>query len=99
MSKKKSKIFPRERKLLDALGERLMLARKRRKMTAETLAARADITRVTLGRAEKGSPEVSVGIYFRILSVLQLEEGLNQLACDDELGRKLQDLELTKPSS
>jgi len=94
MSKKKAKIFPRERKLLEALGERLMLARKRRKMTAETTAARAGITRVTLARAEKGSPEVSMGIYFRILSVLQLENDLNRVALDDELGRKLQDLEL-----
>ena len=94
MSKKKAKIFPRERKLLEALGERLMLARKRRKMTAETVAARAGITRVTLARAEKGSPEVSMGIYFRILSVLQLENDLSHVALDDVLGRRLQDLEL-----
>ncbi len=94
MSKKKNKIFPRERKALEALGERLMLARKRRKMTAETAAARAGITRVTLARAEKGSPEVSMGIYFRILSVLRLDNDLGQVALDDELGRKLQDLEL-----
>ncbi|VAW62972.1 hypothetical protein MNBD_GAMMA10-1724 [hydrothermal vent metagenome] len=94
MSKKKARIFPRERKRLEALGERLMLARKRRKMTAETAAARAGITRVTLSRAEKGSPEVSMGIYFRILSVLQLENDLDHVALDDELGRRLQDLEL-----
>ena len=94
MSKKKAKIFPRERKILERLGERLMLARKRRKITAETAAARAGITRVTLSRAEKGSPEVSMGIYFRILSVLHLEEDLDKLANDDELGRRLQDMEL-----
>lgn len=94
MSKKKVKIFPRERKSLEAFGERLMLARKRRKMTTETAAARARITRVTLSRAEKGAPEVSLGIYFRILSVLHLEDDINKLACDDELGRSLQDLEL-----
>ena len=94
MTKKKAKIFPRERKVLDALGERLMLARKRRKMTAETAAVRAGITRVTLARAEKGSPEVSMGIYFRILSALQLENDLSLVALDDKLGRRLQDLEL-----
>ncbi|RKZ96700.1 MAG: transcriptional regulator [Gammaproteobacteria bacterium] len=94
MSKKKVKIFPRERKILESLGERLMLARKRRKMTTETVAARAGITRVTLSRAEKGSPEVSIGIYFRILSVLHLEEDIHKLASDDKLGRSLQDMEL-----
>ena len=93
MSKKKVKIFPRERKILESLGERLMLARKRRKMTTETVAARAGVTRVTLSRAEKGSPEVSIGIYFRILSVLHLEEDINKLASDDKLGRSLQDME------
>jgi len=94
MSKRKLKIFPRERLLLEAFGERLMLARKRRKITTEVAAARARITRVTLSRAEKGSPEVSLGIYFRILSVLHLQEDLNKVAIDDELGRKLQDLGL-----
>ena len=94
MSKKKVKIFPREKKILEALGERLMLARKRRKITTEIAAARAGITRVTLSRAEKGSPEVSMGIYFRIISVLHLEEDLNQLASEDKLGRSLQDQEL-----
>lgn len=94
MSKKKQKIFPGERQLLEAFGERLMLARKRRKITTEIAAARAGITRVTLNRAEKGSPEVSLGIYFRILSVLHLEDDLNKIAADDELGRQLQDLEL-----
>jgi len=94
MSKRKQLIFPRERLLLEALGERLKLARKRRKITTEVAAARARITRVTLSRAEKGSPEVSLGIYFRILSVLHLQYDLNKIAEDDKLGRALQDLEL-----
>jgi transcriptional regulator with XRE-family HTH domain len=96
MPSKKQPIFPSEKKILADFGERLRLARLRREISAETLASRASISRMTLHRAEKGSPAVSMGTYLRILAALHLENDINLLAKDDELGRRLQDLELPK---
>jgi transcriptional regulator with XRE-family HTH domain len=94
MPAKTQRLFPSSQARLAALGGRLRLARLRRRFSAATVAARAGISRVTLHRAEHGSPAVSLGTLLRILEVLMLERDLDQLAHDDELGRKLQDLEL-----
>lgn len=96
MPSKKQPIFPSERKMLADFGERLKLARLRRKISAETLAERSSVSRMTLHRAEKGSPAVSMGTYLRILAALHLQGDINLLAVDDKLGRKLQDLELNQ---
>ena len=96
MPSKKQAIFPSEKKILANFGERLRLARLRREISAETLASRASISRMTLHRAEKGSPAVSMGTYLRILAALHLTDDINLLAKDDQLGRKLQDLNLPK---
>ncbi len=94
MTKKSPKIFPREQLILDDFGERLRLARKRRKISAETASTRAGISRSTLHRAERGAPEVAMGTYFRILAVLHLTDDINKLAGDDVVGRRLQDAAL-----
>jgi transcriptional regulator with XRE-family HTH domain len=99
MPSKKQPIYPSEKKILADLGERLRLARLRRGISAEILAHRSSISRMTLHRAEKGSPAVSMGTYLRILAALHLTDDINLLARDDKLGRKLQDLELTKKRS
>lgn len=96
MPSKKQPIYPAEKKLLAEFGERLRLARLRREISAETLAERSSISRMTLHRAEKGSPAVALGTYLRILVALHLETDINLLAKDDVLGRKLQDLQLSK---
>ena len=89
--------FPSEQKLLTEFGERIRLARLRRKLAAEVVATRAGISRMTLSRAEGGAPSVTLGTYLRILSVLHLEDDLALLAADDKLGRRLQDLGLPTP--
>ena len=86
--------FLQEQLLLDSLGERLRLARLRRQLSVDTVAARAGISRMTLFRAEKGAPAVSLGTYLRILEVLRLQNDIALIAKDDELGRRLQDLKL-----
>ena len=96
MPSKKQPIFPSEKKILADFGERLRLARLRREISAETLSSRASISRMTLHRAENGSPAVSMGTYLRILAALHLTDDINLLAKDDKLGRKLQDLDLPK---
>jgi transcriptional regulator with XRE-family HTH domain len=81
-------------RLLEQLGERLKLARLRRRYSADLVAQRAGISRKTLFRVEQGDPVVALGIYARVLQVLRLEQDLGLIAVDDELGRKLQDLQL-----
>jgi transcriptional regulator with XRE-family HTH domain len=90
-------IFPSEAKLLSDFGERLRLARLRRKMSSETVAKRAGVSRMTLCKAERGAPTVTLGTYLRVLAVLGLDNDFLQLAKDDVVGRRLQDLELPTP--
>jgi transcriptional regulator with XRE-family HTH domain len=78
------------------MGENIKLARKRRKLTAVQVSERADIARSTLYLIETGNPSVAMGAYFNVLRVLGLQDDFLKLAADDELGRKLQDLELLK---
>lgn len=87
-------LFPPAIRQVGSFGERLRLARLRRRFSAATVAERAGITRSTLYRAEKGDPGVALGIYVSILRVLGLHGDLDAVARDDELGRKLQDLEM-----
>lgn len=89
-------IANQEAVLLEALGERLRLARRRRKMTAQQVAVEAGITRVTLRRVEAGEPGVLMGTYLRVLATLGLAQDLILVARDDMLGRRLQDEELTR---
>ena len=85
-------LFPTLERRLSTLGERLRLARMRRKFSAETVAKRAAVSRMTLYRIESGDPAVALGSYARVLAVLQLDPDLEKLALDDALGRRLQDL-------
>lgn len=87
-------ILPKYSSLLGKMGENIKLARKRRKLTAVQVAERADIARSTLYLVEKGEASVAMGAYFNVLRVLGLQDDFLKLASDDELGRKLQDLEL-----
>ncbi len=94
MKSKKQILFPKFQKILEQMGENIKLARKRRRLTAIQVAERANIDRTTLYHIEKGNPSVSMGAYFNVLRVLGLQDDFLLLASDDEMGRKLQDLEL-----
>ena len=88
------RLFPALATLLSSLGERLRMARLRRRLAASTVATRAGIARATLARAEHGDASVAIGTYIRVLRVLGLEHDIALVAKDDELGRRLQDLAL-----
>ena len=90
-------LLPRLCRQLTLVGENLRLARLRRRLTTETIAERAGITRKTLGRVERGDPAVAMGVYARVMQALGFVDDLSLLGRDDELGRKLQDLALTTP--
>lgn len=94
MASRKPLLMPSLKKILDELGENIKLARLRRKLSAEQVAERANISRPTLLSIEKGSSGVAMGAYAQVLFVLGLEKDLLKLAIDDELGRKLQDADL-----
>jgi len=94
MKSKKAVLLPKEKKMLSELGENLKLARRRRRLTSEQVAERANISRSTLWHVEKGSDHISIGIYLQVFSVLGLADDFKRLASDDPLGRKLQDAKL-----
>lgn len=95
MKGRKPQLLPSTTKILTELGENIKLARLRRKLSAEQVAERANISRPTLHSIEKGLPGVAMGSYVQVLFVLNLEKDLLKVAVDDTLGRKLQDAELT----
>ncbi|MGH8136796.1 MAG: helix-turn-helix domain-containing protein [Steroidobacteraceae bacterium] len=94
MPRKPPVVFPQEQRQLAELGERLRLARRRRKLSNLVVAQRAGISRTTLYKVEAGDPGATMGSYVRVLAVLGLKGDLHALAADDKVGRKLQDLSL-----
>jgi transcriptional regulator with XRE-family HTH domain len=90
-------LYPRQAKLLRALGERIREARLRRRFSVLLVAARADVSRPTINKVEDGSPNVTLGTYVRVLAVLGLEKDLETVARDDAVGRRLQDAGLGVP--
>lgn len=96
MNTKKQTIFPKYNSALEKMGENIKIARKRRKLTTVQVAERADISRSTLYLIESGNTGVAMGAYFNVLRVLGLQDDFLKLGADDELGRRLQDLELLK---
>ena len=93
-TKRVAVVFPRQRKLLNTSGENLSLAMKRRGITQEMMHSRTGISKPTLRKISKGDPSVSLGYYVNVLAVLGLLDDLSKVALDDELGRKLQDIQL-----
>ncbi|MEO6797908.1 MAG: helix-turn-helix transcriptional regulator [Candidatus Dormibacter sp.] len=90
-------LFPDSQRRAEGLGERLRLARLRRRISLSELAARVGATRITLARLERGDLSSSLGLLVRLLDVLGLGADLDQLARDDELGQRLQDVRLRRP--
>jgi len=83
--------------MLQTFGENIRLARLRRDLSSEQVAERAGISRNTLIKIERGDEGVAIGMYFRVLIVLGLQDDLLLIARDDVLGRTLQDIGLTTP--
>ncbi len=80
---------------MQAVGEQIRLARLRRNLSVAQVAERATCSSLTVSRIEKGAPTVAIGIYLRVLYALQLDDDILSLAKDDELGRALQDMNLS----
>lgn len=95
MKKAAYNILPETEEILRILGEQIKLARLRRNLTAELVAERAGISRATLWKIESGNPACAMGSYAAVLHALNyMDRDLLLVAKDDEMGRKLQDLNL-----
>lgn len=83
---------------LRKLGSDLRDARRRRRIPTALLAERALISRMTLGRVERGDPGASAGAYATVLFVLGMESRLAELAdaSHDVVGVSLEDERLPK---
>ena len=94
-------LSPTDRQLLVQFGERLLYARKSRKLSSAALAQRAGISRATLSVVEKGDPSPTFGTYLRVMSALGLSADLALLVMNPPAGdqahpmanHRLQDLQ------
>lgn len=95
MKKAAYNIVPATEEILKTMGEQIKLARLRRDLPVELVAERAGISRSSLWKVENGNPAVAMGIYAAVLHALgNMDQDLLLVAKDDEMGRKLQDMNL-----
>jgi len=91
-------VTPKVQRNLKILGEQIRLARLRRNFSMSLIAERAQITRPTLAKIEKGCPEVAIGIIAKVLMAIgNLDSDLTIVARDDIVGRTYQDLGMKTP--
>ncbi|MCK9304984.1 MAG: helix-turn-helix domain-containing protein [Bacteroidales bacterium] len=66
--------------MMTLLGERICIARTRRRWSMEILAERIGVGRRTVARLEKGDPGVALGVFFTTLWVLGVWDEVKGLA-------------------
>ena len=87
-------MLPTTAELLRQFGDRLRLARLRRRLSAKQVAERAGMSPMTLRSLERGGSGVTMGAYLAVMQVLGIEKDLDLLGKADPVGRELQDAQL-----
>ena len=95
MAKKTAPLLPSTDELLRQFGDRLRLARRRRRLAAKQVAERAGMAPMTLRSLERGGSGVTIGAYLAVMQVLGIEQDLDFLGKADLVGRDLQDAQLS----
>lgn len=98
MGRKTAPLLPIAEERLRRFGDRLRLARLRRRLPESQVAERAGMTPMTLRNLERGGSGVTIGAYLAVMQVLGIEKDIDLLAQADPVGRELQDARLTGPA-
>jgi transcriptional regulator with XRE-family HTH domain len=80
----------RVKALAAAIGQRLRIARKRRRLTQAELGARAGINRLTVRKVEAGEVQTAIGAYVAMTWALGLDKQLDELFASDPEGEALE---------
>ena len=94
MSQRTAPLLPITGEMLTQFGDRLRLARLRRRLAAKQVAERAGMSPMTLRSLERGGSGVTMGAYLAVMQVLGIEKDLKLLGMADPVGRELQDAQL-----
>lgn len=79
-----------ERASLERLGRTVRLARLRRNLSQDELAARMGVSRSSVVALERGSPGLALGILLKALTVIGYPERLGTLLADDPVGEEME---------
>jgi len=74
------------------LGQSIKLARKKRRMSETELAERANVSRSTIQKIEKGDPSINIGLVFEAASVI----GVPLFSTENPNSLKLQNQEVSE---
>lgn len=67
---------------LEGLAKQIKNKRLKANISMEEIAKQADITRVTLSEIEKGNPKCAIGSYFKVMSILGIDFGIQKVSKD-----------------
>ncbi|WP_415063079.1 helix-turn-helix domain-containing protein [Bdellovibrio sp.] len=73
-----SKLTSQAEVSLKEMGQQLAKARERRGFSVAELARRTGVDRRTIAQLEQGYPGVSIGVFFQLMSFLNLLPGLSE---------------------
>ena len=77
---KRKKLLPiQSQEALTQIGQNIKEARLKRRISTVLMAQKTGLTRVTIGRIEKGNPNVSIGAYALVIFMLGLTDKLKTL--------------------
>ncbi len=69
---------------LKKLGENIKIARRKRNLSLDDMAARMSVNRKTLTRLEKGDPSIGFAVVASALFILGLDKNIEKLADPNE---------------